>query len=125
MRVAIDTACGARHSPRVLGTEVTTTMKMTTSLSKGLAAGTSARVAAGAAKSALMLAAGLAAAAALGGGALPGGPAVNQLDLHPPVTRIASDVYVLHYWILIVCVVIFVAVFGVMFWSILRHRKSI
>ena len=26
---------------------------------------------------------------------LPGGPAVNQLDLHPPVTRIATDVQVL------------------------------
>jgi cytochrome c oxidase subunit II len=56
---------------------------------------------------------------------LPGGPAVNQMDLHPPVTRIASDVQVLHNWMMVVCVVIFLAVFGVMFYSILRHRKSL
>lgn len=56
---------------------------------------------------------------------LPGGPAVNQLDLHTPVTRVAADVQSLHNGILIVCVVIFVAVFGVMFYSILKHRKSL
>jgi cytochrome c oxidase subunit II len=88
-------------------------MKTTTKLCKGIAQG------------ALALAAGLASTAALAVKDLPGGPAVNQLDLHPPVTRIASDVQTLHYWILIVCVVIFIGVFGVMFWSILRHRKSV
>jgi cytochrome c oxidase subunit 2 len=56
---------------------------------------------------------------------LPGGPANNQLDLHPPVTRIASDVHGLHYYMLIVCLVIFIAVFGVMFYSIFKHRKSL
>jgi cytochrome c oxidase subunit 2 len=56
---------------------------------------------------------------------LPGGPAVNQLDLHPPVTRIAADVQVLHNWLMVVCLVIFIAVFGVMFYSILKHRKSL
>ena len=56
---------------------------------------------------------------------LPGGPAVRQLDLHPPVTRIAVEQHWLHYFMLIVCVVIFVAVFGVMFYSILKHRKSV
>jgi cytochrome c oxidase subunit II len=56
---------------------------------------------------------------------LPGGPAVNQIDLHPPVTKIAADILVLHNWMMIVCVVIFLAVFGVMFYSILRHRKSL
>lgn len=55
---------------------------------------------------------------------LPGGPAVNQINLHPPATRIAEDVYGLHQGLLIVCLVIFVVVFGVMFYSILRHRKS-
>jgi cytochrome c oxidase subunit 2 len=55
---------------------------------------------------------------------LPGGPAVNQLDLHPPVTRIAAEQVWLHNFMLILCLVIFVAVFGVMFYSIFKHRKS-
>jgi cytochrome c oxidase subunit II len=65
-----------------------------------------------------------AAQAAQAVGDLPGGPAKNQLDLHPPVTRIASDIHGLHYYMLIVCLVIFLAVFGVMFYSIFKHRKS-
>jgi cytochrome c oxidase subunit 2 len=79
----------------------------------------------GTARGALALAAGLVSTAALAVNDLPGGPAVNQLDLHPPVTRIASDVHSLHFWLMIVCVVIFVTVFGVMFYSILKHRKSL
>ena len=55
---------------------------------------------------------------------LPGGPAVNQLDLHPAVTKIAEDQRWLHYFMLIICTVIFLGVFGVMFYSILMHRKS-
>ena len=55
---------------------------------------------------------------------LPGGPAVNQLDLHPAVTRIAHDQQWLHYFVMAICVVIFVGVFGVMFYSIFKHRKS-
>src|SRR6188768_645892 len=73
----------------------------------------------------LALAASLASAAALAVNDLPGGPAVNQLDLHPPVTRIAADQHTLHYIVLWICVVIFVAVFGVMFYSIWKHRKSV
>lgn len=53
-----------------------------------------------------------------------GGPAVRQLNLTPPVTRIAEQIYDLHTFMLIVCAVIFVAVFGVMFYSIYAHRKS-
>jgi len=56
---------------------------------------------------------------------LPGGPAVRQLDLHPPVSAIAQQQQSLHNIVLIVCLVIFVAVFGVMFYSILKHRKSV
>jgi cytochrome c oxidase subunit II len=56
---------------------------------------------------------------------LPGGPAVNQIDLHPPVTRIAADQQWLHNFTMIICLVIFVGVFGVMFYSILKHRKSL
>ena len=55
---------------------------------------------------------------------LPGGPAVNQLDLHPPATKIATELQWLHNYMMIICLVIFVAVFGVMFYSILKHRKS-
>ena len=56
---------------------------------------------------------------------LPGGPAVNQLNLHPAVTRIAEEQLWLHWFMMAICVVIFVAVFGVMFYSILKHRKSV
>ena len=56
---------------------------------------------------------------------LPGGPAVNQLDLHPPMSGIAQQQQSLHYIVLWICIVIFVAVFGVMFYSILKHRKSV
>jgi len=63
--------------------------------------------------------------AALAVNSLPGGPAVNQLNLHPPVTRIASDIQWLHYVMLVICLVIFVGVFSVMFYSILKHRKSV
>ncbi|MFT3817686.1 MAG: cytochrome c oxidase subunit II [Rubrivivax sp.] len=56
---------------------------------------------------------------------LPGGPAVNQIDLHPPVTRIAEQQQLLHNIMLVVCVLIFIGVFGVMFYSILKHRKSL
>ena len=55
---------------------------------------------------------------------LPGGPAVNQLDFHPAVTKIAEDQHWLHNFTMIICLVIFVGVFGVMFYSILAHRKS-
>jgi cytochrome c oxidase subunit 2 len=55
---------------------------------------------------------------------LPGGPAVNQLDLHPAATKIAEDQRWLHYFMLIICLVIFLGVFGVMFYSILVHRKD-
>ena len=58
-------------------------------------------------------------------GNLAGGPATNQLDLHPPITKIATEVHNLHYFMLIVCTVIFLAVFGVMFYSIIKHRKSV
>ncbi len=55
---------------------------------------------------------------------LPGGPAVNQLNLHPAVTKIAEEQQWLHWFMLIICTAIFVAVFAVMFYSIWKHRKS-
>ncbi len=55
---------------------------------------------------------------------LEGGPAVRQLNLHPAVTRIAEEQAWLHGFMMITCVVIFLAVFSVMFYSIWKHRKS-
>ncbi len=72
----------------------------------------------------LALAAALAVQAARAVNDLPGGPGVRQLDLPPAVTQIAAEQKWLHYFMLIVCLVIFIAVFGVMFYSILHHRKS-
>jgi len=72
----------------------------------------------------LALGAALATSAAMAVNNLPGGPAVNQLDLHPPVTKIAAEQQHLHNFMMILCLVIFVAVFGVMFYSVFKHRKS-
>lgn len=58
-------------------------------------------------------------------GDLPGGPAVRQLNLHPAVTKIAEEQAWLHWFMLILCSVIFIAVFAVMFYSIWKHRKSV
>jgi len=55
---------------------------------------------------------------------LPGGPAVRQLNLPAAATRIAAEQSWLHWMMLIACLVIFVAVFAVMFYSIWKHRKS-
>ena len=55
---------------------------------------------------------------------MPGGPAVRQLNLAEPVTKIAEQIHWLNWMMLIICTVIFVAVFGVMFYSIFKHRKS-
>jgi cytochrome c oxidase subunit 2 len=56
---------------------------------------------------------------------LPGGPAVRQLNLPEPATKIAQEQNSLHWMMLILCSVIFVAVFTVMFYSIWKHRKSV
>ncbi|CAJ0721286.1 hypothetical protein LMG6871_04711 [Ralstonia edaphis] len=56
---------------------------------------------------------------------MPGGPAVRQLNLAPPVTKIAAEIHWLHWMMLIICIVIFIGVFGVMFYSIFKHRKSV
>ena len=56
---------------------------------------------------------------------LPGGPAVNQMNFAPPATRIAEEQHWLHWFMMAICAVIFVIVFGVMFYSILKHRKSV
>jgi len=72
----------------------------------------------------------LAAGAAFSGAAhavndLPGGPSVRQLNLPVGVTKIAQEQHFLHNMMMILCSVIFVAVFAVMFYSIWKHRKSV
>ena len=73
-----------------------------------------------------VLAAGMALSsqAALAVNDLPGGPGVNQKNLPVGVTAIAAEQYWLHNFMLVICTLIFVGVFGVMFYSILKHRKS-
>lgn len=56
---------------------------------------------------------------------LVGGPGVNQLNFAAPVTKIAEEIHWMHWFLLVICSVIFVLVFGVMFYSILKHRKSV
>jgi cytochrome c oxidase subunit 2 len=48
----------------------------------------------------------------------------SKYNLAPPVTQIARDIHWLHWMMLVICGVIFVVVFGVMFYSIWAHRKS-
>jgi cytochrome c oxidase subunit 2 len=45
--------------------------------------------------------------------------------MHPPVTKIAAEQHALHWMMMVICMAIFVAVFGVMFYSIWKHRKSV
>jgi cytochrome c oxidase subunit 2 len=54
-----------------------------------------------------------------------GRPVEYQLNLQAPVTKIATEVNDLHTWMMIVCLIIFVAVFGVMFYSVFKHRRSL
>ena len=51
--------------------------------------------------------------------------AALEYNFQPPVTPIARQIIDLHSFIFWVCVVIFVVVFGVMFYSIFKHRKSV
>ena len=48
----------------------------------------------------------------------------TRYNLRVPATELAENIYTLHNFVLIVCVLICVAVFGVMFYSIYAHRKS-
>jgi cytochrome c oxidase subunit 2 len=45
-------------------------------------------------------------------------------NLQPPASQVAQDVFQLHNLIMLVCLGIFVVVFGAMFYSLLKHRKS-
>ena len=47
-----------------------------------------------------------------------------HVDILPPATSASREIYNLHFGILWVCVAIFVIVFGAMFWSVFKHRRS-
>ncbi len=51
--------------------------------------------------------------------------AALEYNFQPPVTPVAQQIIDLHSLIFWICVVIFVGVFGVMFYSIFKHRKSV
>jgi cytochrome c oxidase subunit 2 len=61
-------------------------------------------------------AASLAAPAAFASGA--------RFNLQQPVTAIATDIYSMHTLMMVICLFIFLVVFGVMFWAVFAHRKS-
>ena len=50
--------------------------------------------------------------------------AAYDVDILPPASPIAQQIYDLHFAILWVCVGIFVIVFGAMFYSVFTHRKA-
>src|SRR6266699_6692618 len=50
--------------------------------------------------------------------------AALEYNLQTPVTPIGKQIFDLHTYILWICVVIFICVFSVMFYSIFAHRKS-
>lgn len=59
--------------------------------------------------------------------AMSAGPAMagfDELNLTQGVTPISREVYDLHMWILWVCIIIGIVVFGAMAYSIINHRKS-
>jgi len=53
-----------------------------------------------------------------------GALAEYAFNLQPPASQVAQDVFNLHNLIMLVCLGIFIVVFGAMFYSLLKHRKS-
>ena len=51
--------------------------------------------------------------------------AFPEWNFQPPVTTIADQIIGLHDFIFWICVVIFIGVFGVMFYSLFKHRRSV
>lgn len=56
--------------------------------------------------------------------AMAAGGEASSINMTPGVTELGREIYDLHMIILWICVAIGVAVFGVMFYSIIFHRKS-
>lgn len=49
----------------------------------------------------------------------------SRYNLAPPVTPIAREIYSLHTYVMVVCVLVFLFVFAWMAIAIIRHRKSV
>ena len=54
-----------------------------------------------------------------------GASELSKINLPEPATKIATEMYDLHMFVMYVCVVIFFGVFGTMLYSVLKHRKSV
>ncbi len=50
---------------------------------------------------------------------------VARYNLQDPVTPIARQMYELHSYIMWICLAIFIGVFGVMFYALFKHRRSV
>jgi cytochrome c oxidase subunit II len=48
-----------------------------------------------------------------------------HVDILPPGSPTAQQAYQLHWGVMYVCIAIFFLVFGAMFWSIFKHRRSV
>jgi len=46
-------------------------------------------------------------------------------NLQEPRTEVARQMYDLHTIVLVICLIIFIGVFGMMFYSVIKHRKSV
>jgi len=55
---------------------------------------------------------------------LAGAAQALEWNLREPATKIGADIHTIHEYVMILIVVIFVGVFGVMFYSVFAHRKS-
>jgi cytochrome c oxidase subunit II len=65
-------------------------------------------------------------AAALGGALFSAISAADwKMNLQTPNSAVAEQMFGLHTLITVICAVIFIAVFGVMFYSLYKHRKSV
>ncbi|MDA8109528.1 MAG: cytochrome c oxidase subunit II, partial [Betaproteobacteria bacterium] len=58
------------------------------------------------------------------GMALSGLATAAEWDLQPAASPIAAEIHTLHNYVMLLVIVIFVGVFGVMFYSVFAHRKS-
>lgn len=57
--------------------------------------------------------------------ALAGLAMAAEWNLQPAASKLAADVHWLHAAVMVLVLVLFVAVFGFMFWSCYAHRKSL
>ncbi|MEW6689802.1 MAG: cytochrome c oxidase subunit II [Pseudomonadota bacterium] len=63
-------------------------------------------------------------AALILGWAFTGAALALEWNLQPAGSKLAADIHGLHEYVMILCTLIFVGVFGFMFWSVYAHRKS-